>query len=382
MMRWIVGSSLRFRFLVVAVAAAMMFFGFGAAAEHAGRRLSRVRAAARRGPDALPRACRPPRSRSSSPCRWSRRWPASPGLDVAALQVGAPTCRSIELHLRAGHRPPATPASWWRSASATVTPTLPTWASPPFMIQPLSATSRVMKIGLSLGRRTSVIDLSMIVVLDDPGAAARACPASPTSRSGASGCRCYQVQVEPDAAGASTASRSTRSWRPRPMRSTRACCSYSDGAFIGTGGFVETPNQRLERPARACRSSRRRTWRRSPIEASGTASTVRLDDVADVVEDHQPLIGDAVINDGPGLHAHRREVPVGQHRSTSREGVEEAIDELQPGPAPASRSTPRSSGRRPSSSWRSTTSPRRCCSAACSSSLVLGAVPLRVAHAR
>ena len=32
---------------------------------------------------------------------------------------------------------------------AQVTPTLPTWASPPFMMPPLSATSRVMKIGLS-----------------------------------------------------------------------------------------------------------------------------------------------------------------------------------------------------------------------------------------
>ena len=28
---------------------------------------------------------------------------------------------------------------------------------------------------------------------------------------------------------------------------------------------------------------------------------------------HQPLIGDAVINDGPGLHADRREAALGQH---------------------------------------------------------------------
>ena len=32
---------------------------------------------------------------------------------------------------------------------ATVIPTLPTWAAPPVMLQPLSSTSRVMKIGLS-----------------------------------------------------------------------------------------------------------------------------------------------------------------------------------------------------------------------------------------
>jgi multidrug efflux pump subunit AcrB len=30
-------------------------------------------------------------------------------------------------------------------------------------------------------------------------------------------------------------------------------------------------------------------------------TTYRLGDVADVVEDHQPLIGDALLDDGPGL---------------------------------------------------------------------------------
>ena len=44
---------------------------------------------------------------------------------------------------------------------ATVTPTLPTWAAPPVMIQPLSSTSRVMKIGIS-SDSVSLIDLSMI----------------------------------------------------------------------------------------------------------------------------------------------------------------------------------------------------------------------------
>ena len=35
--------------------------------------------------------------------------------------------------------------------------------------------------------------------------------------------------------------------------------------------------------------------------ASAAGSALRLGDVADVAEGHQPLIGDAVINDGPGL---------------------------------------------------------------------------------
>ena len=44
---------------------------------------------------------------------------------------------------------------------AQVTPTLPTWASPPLMMPPLSATSRVMKIGLS-SDELSLIEMSTI----------------------------------------------------------------------------------------------------------------------------------------------------------------------------------------------------------------------------
>ena len=44
---------------------------------------------------------------------------------------------------------------------ATVIPTLPTWAAPPLMLQPLSSTSRVMKIGRSRDAR-SLIEMSMI----------------------------------------------------------------------------------------------------------------------------------------------------------------------------------------------------------------------------
>ena len=43
---------------------------------------------------------------------------------------------------------------------AAVQNTLPTWAAPPVIMQPLSATSRVMKIGLS-SKTTSLEDMSM-----------------------------------------------------------------------------------------------------------------------------------------------------------------------------------------------------------------------------
>src|SRR5688572_19623911 len=60
---------------------------------------------------------------------------------------------------------------------AAVYPTLPTWAAPPVIIQPLSSTSRAMKIGISSDKYDDM-DLSMITfwkirarLLDVPGVA-------------------------------------------------------------------------------------------------------------------------------------------------------------------------------------------------------------------
>src|SRR5262249_36448747 len=57
---------------------------------------------------------------------------------------------------------------------------------------------------------------------------------------------------------------------------------------------------------------------------------LRLADVADVVEDHQPLIGDAVIDGGPGLMLVVEKLPWGNTLDVTR-GVEDALKSLQPG---------------------------------------------------
>ena len=72
---------------------------------------------------------------------------------------------------------------------------------------------------------------------------------------------------------------------------------YSDGGFIGTGGFVETPNQRLN------------VRHISPILGPEALTDLpikgredlTLGDVTQLVRGHQPLIGDAIINDGQGI---------------------------------------------------------------------------------
>jgi CzcA family heavy metal efflux pump len=104
---------------------------------------------------------------------------------------------------------------------------------------------------------------------------------------------------------------------------------YADfGNVIGTGGFVDTANQRLgirhvlpiATPADLAEV---------PVERTG-GRTVRLRDVANVVEGNQPLVGDAVINDGPGLLL-VVEKAAGANTVKVTKGVDDALEELKPG---------------------------------------------------
>ncbi|UCH24845.1 MAG: efflux RND transporter permease subunit [Trueperaceae bacterium] len=209
---------------------------------------------------------------------------------------------------------------------ALVTPTLPTWSSPPFMLQPLSATSRVMKIGLS-SEEYSVIDLSMIAywkirerLLGVRGVAHVAIWGERLQM--------LQVQVEPErmvAAGVTL---------DDVLEATSdaldvGLVQYSEGTYVGTGGFIEADGQRLS------------IHLNSPVvtpedlgevalKVSDTGETLRLKDVAKLVEDHQPLIGDGVINHDVGLLLIVEKFPWGNTLEVTR-GVEEAIDEMRPG---------------------------------------------------
>ena len=65
-----------------------------------------------------------------------------------------------------------------------------------------------------------------------------------------------------------------------------------------------------------------------PVE--GTGGKLRLTDVADIKVDHQPLIGDAVVNDGDGLLLVVEKFP-GANTLEVTKGVEDALEKLQPG---------------------------------------------------
>jgi Cu/Ag efflux pump CusA len=74
---------------------------------------------------------------------------------------------------------------------------------------------------------------------------------------------------------------------------------FSEGHVIGTGGFVDTANQRLvvrHVPAIVGADDLRHVK-----VAALDGKLVSLSDVAVIEKGHQPLFGDAVVNDGPGL---------------------------------------------------------------------------------
>jgi CzcA family heavy metal efflux pump len=206
-----------------------------------------------------------------------------------------------------------------------VTPSLPTWAAPPFMMPPTSTTSRVMKIGVS-SKTVGVVPLSTIAywkirarLLRVPGVANVAIWGEHLQQ--------YQVEVDP------ARMRERHVGLEQVMESTSDALDagllrFSDGAVIGTGGFIDTPNQRLtlQHVLPIVRPTDLATI---PIASRGHRR-VRLGDVAQVVTGTQPLAGDAVINDGPGLLLVVEKFPWGNTLDVTS-GVETALDELQPG---------------------------------------------------
>src|SRR5262245_3077920 len=170
---------------------------------------------------------------------------------------------------------------------------LPNVSRPPRMLQPLSSTNRVMLIGLSL-KTQSLIDLSVLSrwtirprLMGVPGVANVAIWGQRE--------RQLQVQVDPERLAEKKVS------LIQIVKTTGNSLWYSPLTFLessvaGTGGFIETPNQRLG-VRHVLPITVASDLAKVPVE--GTSR--RLGQVANVIENHQPLIGDAVNGHGPGL---------------------------------------------------------------------------------
>ena len=328
MMRWLVGSSLKFRFLVIALAAGMMFFG--------------VEELRKMPVDVFPEFA-PPMVEIQTPCLGlssqeveslvtvplEQALNGVPGLDVMRSK-SVEQLSAVKMYFKPGtDLLRARQLVQERVAVASLT--LPTWSAPPVMLPPLSATSRMMKIGIS-SKKLSVIDLSMIGywtirqrLLRVPGVANVAMWGERLEMP--------QVQVVPELL------RKHGVTLDEVMTATSdtldvGLFQFSDGHLVGAGGWVDTPNQRLQ--IRSVLPLIFDPHKVTPDALANMPVAVRngrqlyLKDVARVVVDHQPMVGDGIINDGPGLLLIVEKFPWGNTLQVTR-GVEEALNALRPG---------------------------------------------------
>jgi len=199
---------------------------------------------------------------------------------------------------------------------------LPHVSDPPTMIQPLSSASRFMIVGLS-SQELSLIEMSVLArwtiaprLMGVPGVAHVAIWGNRD--------RQLQVQVDPERlrdAGVSLQQVVETSGNALWVSSL----SFLEASTPGSGGFIDTPQQRLG------------IWHVSPITSPDelaqvplTGTAWRLGDVTNVVEDHQPLIGDAIINESPNLLLVIEKLPGVNILEVTR-GMEDALDALRPG---------------------------------------------------
>ena len=222
----------------------------------------------------------------------------------------------------------------------SVTNNLPTLAKPPVILSPLSSTSRVLKIGVS-SKNLSQVELSTLArwtirprLMAIPGVANIAIWGQRD--------RQLQVLVNPERL------------RANNIKLDDVVRITGEAVAPGAGGVIDTPNQRLSithispiltaedladisltTAGNSANSTAVPNSINSSFEIAGnlapTARTpLKLGDVARVVEGHQLPIGDAIINDGPGLLLIVEKQPQGNTLDVTR-NVEKALEELRPG---------------------------------------------------
>lgn len=174
---------------------------------------------------------------------------------------------------------------------------LPNVARAPVMLQPLSSLSRFMVIGMS-SEEKSLIEMSVLArwtvrprLMGVPGVANVSIFGQRE--------RQLQVLVDPaklDANGVSL---------EHVVKTTGNALWFSPLTFLeastpGTGGFIDTPQQRLG-IQHILPIQNADDLSQVAIETEDGATPLKLGDVATVVEDHQPLIGDGLVGNGTGL---------------------------------------------------------------------------------
>jgi Cu/Ag efflux pump CusA len=202
---------------------------------------------------------------------------------------------------------------------------LPNVGSPPIMIQPLASASRVAMVGLS-STTVSPVEMSVLArwkirprLMGVPGVANVSIYGQRD--------RQLQVQVDPHRLQAKRVTL-TQVIKTAGNALWVSPLTFVEASTPGTGGFVESPNQRLSiqhispisDPAQLAEV---------PVEGP-RGHVLRLGDVTTVVENHQPLIGDAVAPRTGGLLLAIDKFPGANTVEVTR-GIEAALQDMAPG---------------------------------------------------
>ncbi|MEE9159210.1 MAG: efflux RND transporter permease subunit [Gammaproteobacteria bacterium] len=319
MMRWLIGSSLQLRLAVAAIAAMLIVFGF--------TQLRKMPV------DALPEFSRPyvevqieALGLSAEEVEAMITTPLEADMlngtpwAEEIRSVSLPGLASIKLIFEEG-----TDLMRARQVSQermTELFTLPGVSDQITMINPVSSSGRCMEIGLT-SDELSLIEMSVLarwtIVPRLMGLQGVSNVAIWGERQ-----RQLQVQVDPERLRAhgltlhQIIKTTGNSLWASPL-------TFLEASTPGTGGWIDTPNQRLGvrhiLPIQTAED-----LAQVPIEG---APSKRLGDVTTVVEDHQPLIGDAIIDDAPSLMLVVEKFPWANTMEVTKE-VEAAMTALQP----------------------------------------------------
>jgi Cu/Ag efflux pump CusA len=325
MFRWIIGSSLQFRFLVVGIAAALIVFGTA--------RLNKMPI------DVFPEFAAPIVEIQTEAIGLSAKEVESlVTLNLEELLSGVPWLKSIRSKSVTGLSAivltfePGTDivrARQMIQERLTLAYTLPNVALPPVILQPLSATSRFMMIAIS-SKTIEPTDLSLLArwtikpkLVGVPGIANVAIWGQRL--------RQLHVHVDPE--------------RLRDARLTQddiiaaagdslwvSPLSFLKGSAPGTGGWIDNPNQRIgvhhQMPISAPEDMAKVAVGAQHLLMTG--KTMSLGDVTETTFSHPPLIGDAFVNGGNGLMLVVEKFPRANTLEVTR-GVEQALGELRRG---------------------------------------------------
>src|SRR6266700_4212312 len=200
---------------------------------------------------------------------------------------------------------------------------LPNVGSPPIMVQPTAAAGRIAMIRLS-SSSVSPIDMSVLArwkikprLMGVPGVANVAIYGQRD--------RQLQVQVDPKKLRAEHVTL-TQLIETAGNALWVSPLTFVEASTPGTGGFFESASQRLA-VQHITPISTPRQLAAVPVQDSGK---LRLGDVANVIEDHQPLIGDAVSNGPPSLFLVIEKFPGADTLKVTRD-VEAAMADMAPG---------------------------------------------------